>query len=192
LSVDTTRDIIRRSKHLDPVAFEQLVNNYQSYGFSLAMRLMCDQTEADDIVQESFIRVWKNIQRFDEKQKFSTWFYKIVTNLCLDRLRALKRSRSHFSSTEKDLDNPMPADSLNVERLSSNKDLADIIRSLTSNLPLKQKVVFTLRDLQDLSVEEVCEITGMGKASIKANLHHARKRIRDLLAVQYNIRSVSS
>jgi RNA polymerase sigma-70 factor (ECF subfamily) len=190
LQEETIQDIIRRSTGRDLIAFEHLVKHFQSYAFALAVRLLCNESEANDAVQEAFVRVWKHIDRYDEKQKFTTWLYRIVTNLCLDHLRAVKRSRALFSSVEDEYENPTLLDNTNMESLSSNRDLADVIKRLTLCLSARQKLVFTLRDLQDLSVEEVTEITGMSVSSVKTNLHYARKRIRELLAKQYNVRSL--
>ena len=180
-------DVVSRSQCRDLAAFEQLVRNYQPYAFSLAMKFLCDETEASDVVQESFLRVWKNIDRYDPNQKFTTWLYKIVSNLCVDRFRSLKRSRSLFLSRDRDpLVEDLP-DERNWETLRSQEQLADIVSTLSNQLSPTQKVVFTLRDLQDLTVEEVVEITGLSIGSVKTNLHYARKSIRDMLVRHYGI-----
>lgn len=93
-------DIILKAKKGDLGAFDRLVRQYQSFVFSLAVRFLCDDDEAQDIVQESFVRVWKHFDRYDPAQKFTTWLYKIATNLCLDRLRAVKREYLIFSSNK--------------------------------------------------------------------------------------------
>ena len=184
---EVEQDVITRSQCRDLTAFEQLVRKYQPYAFSLAMKFLCDEAEASDVVQDSFLRVWQNIDRYDPKRKFTTWIYKIVVNLCVDRFRALKRSRSVFLSRNRDLVMENLPDERDWETMRSHEQLADIIRTLSGRLSPKQRIVFTLRDLQDLTVEEVVEITGLSTGSVKTNLHYARKSIRDVLVRHYGV-----
>ena len=184
---EVEEDVITRSQCRDLAAFEQLVRKYQPYAYSLAMKFLCDEAEASDVVQDSFLRVWQNIDRYDPKRKFTTWIYKIVVNLCVDRFRALKRSRSVFLSRDRDLVMGNLPDERDWETMRSHEQLADIIRTLSGRLSPKQRIVFTLRDLQDLTVEEVVEITGLSTGSVKTNLHYARKSIRDVLVRHYGV-----
>lgn len=180
-------EVVSRSQCRDLSAFDQLVRNYQPYAFSLAMKFLCDEEEASDVVQESFLRVWKNIDRYDSNQKFTTWLYKIVTNLCVDRFRSLKRRRSIFLSRDRDPVMEDLPDERDWMTQQSQEQLADIIRTLSGRLSKTQKLVFTLRDLQDLTVDEVVDITGLSIGSVKTNLHYARKAIRDMLVRHYGI-----
>ncbi len=178
---------ILKAKEGDVGSFDRLVRHYQSYVFALAVRLLCDEDEAKDIVQESFVRVWKSFDRYDPEQRFTTWLYKIATNLCLDRLRAARRRSLIFSSSTETDDVQSMCDGHDLEEIQSNQDLIGIIKQAAGHLPEKQRLVFTLRDLQDLSVDEVVEITGLSRESVKTNLHYARRAIRELLAQQYNV-----
>lgn len=180
-------DVIASAQHGDPESFEQLVRMHQSYAFSLAMKFLCDEAEAADVVQESFLRVWKNIRRYDPGQKFTTWLYKIVANLCIDRLRALQRNRRIFLSGCQGLALESVPDERNWETLNSHQQLAEVVRMLSAQLSEKQRLVFTMRDLHDLSVDEVAEITGLSTGSVKTNLHYARRFIRDILAQKYGV-----
>lgn len=183
----TEDDVVTRSRCRDLPAFELLVRKYQPYAFSLAMRFLCDEAEASDVVQDSFVRVWKNIDRYDPRQKFATWLYKIVVNGCVDRFRSLKRRRSLFLSGSRDPVMEDLPDERDWESIRSYEQLAEIIRSLSCQLSRTQQLVFTLRDLQDLTVEEVVEITGLSIGSVKTNLHYARKAIRDVLVRHYGV-----
>ena len=184
---EVQEDVVSRSQCRDLAAFEQLVRKYQPYAFSLAMKFLCDEAEASDVVQDAFVRVWKNIDQYDTNQKFSTWLYRIVANLCVDRFRALKRNRSIFLSRERDPMMEDLPDERDWETMRSQEQLADIIRTLSKRLSRTQSLVFTLRDLQDLTVEEVVQITGLSVGSVKTNLHYARKSIRDTLVRHYGV-----
>jgi RNA polymerase sigma-70 factor (ECF subfamily) len=151
------------------------------------MKFLADEAEASDIVQESFLRVWKHIDRYDPQQKFTTWLYRIVVNVCLDRLRALKRNRGIFFSRDRDpLLEDLP-DEHDWDAAITHKEFALIVRTLSRQLTRTQQLVFTLRDLQDLSMDEVATITGLSIGSVKTNLHYARRSVREMLVRHYGI-----
>jgi RNA polymerase sigma-70 factor (ECF subfamily) len=186
-SIDVRESSVDGSQPRDLATFEQLVRQYQPLAYSLAMRFLGDETEATDVVQDSFIRIWRHMNQYNPKQKFTTWLYRIVANLCIDRTRALKRRRALFFSRDVDPGLEEIADQRDSETTHSNEQLAEIITRLSNHLSRKQRLVFALRDLQDLTVEEVVKITGMSIGSVKTNLYYARKTIRDLLASRFGI-----
>jgi RNA polymerase sigma-70 factor (ECF subfamily) len=95
---DNSCELIVRSRDGDLTAFQQLVEQYQGYAFTLAFRMLGNEDEANDTVQETFIRVWKHITKFNFSSKFTTWLFRIVTNLRLDRLKSGKRKNNVISS----------------------------------------------------------------------------------------------
>jgi RNA polymerase sigma-70 factor (ECF subfamily) len=157
------------------------VEQYQGYAFAVAFRVLCDEEEAKDVVQESFIRIWSSLSRYNREVKFTTWMYSIVTHLCYDKLRTRKKK----GTTALDAVDPSFLASVvaedNPELLYSNKELAGAIKMLTDKLPPKQKIVFVLRDLQGLSVREVSSILRLSENSVKANLVYARRFLREHL-----------
>lgn len=175
MDISELNDWIEASKRKDGEAFRIIVESYQSMIYSLSFRLLCDEEEAKDTVQETFIRVWMNLHRYRPKKKFSTWIYAIATNLCYDKLKASKRHSRTVSIDERLQDF---VSSENMEQNFINKELINLIMGLTDSLTPKQKIVFTLRDLEALEVEEVIQITGMSAQKIKSNLFLARQAIR--------------
>ena len=174
---NTLNELITQSKHNDGNAFRQLVESHQSMIYSLAYRLLCNEEDARDAVQETFIKVWLKLSSFDTSRKFSTWVYAIATNLCYDKLKSGK----HFS-------NCLPAETFNevlsdddVEKKMIDTELGALIATLTSELTPKQKIIFTLSDLEDLETEEIVQITGMTASQIKSNLFLARQALRTKL-----------
>lgn len=173
--------IIELSKKKVHLAFKELVEYYQDYAFSLAFRLTCNDEEAKDIVQESFIKVWNHLSKFNHNTKFTTWLYKIVYNLSLDKLKANKRRKRVLVEQEKVSEsfNILTGEHLETEIV--NKDLAAIILSLAEGLTPKQHSVFVLRDIQGFTMDEISEITSMSKGTVKSNLYYARANIREKL-----------
>lgn len=177
-AASSSEQAIARSKQGDVWAFRHLVELYQCYAFSLAFRIACDEEDARDIVQEAFIRVWKHIGEYSPDVKFTTWLYKIVVNLSYDRLKGERRRSRLFMRMSKVPGLDYQASGQAVDVSVMNRDLADKIKAIAQKLPLKQRMVFVLRDLQDLSVGEVAEILGMSHQSVKTNLCYARRAIR--------------
>ncbi len=171
-----TTTLIERSKAGDQTAFRRLVELHQSMVFRLAFRLLCNEEDARDATQEAFIRAWTRLRSFDTSRTFSTWIYAITSNYCLDRLKAAKRWESFETENLKEALNPETP-----ETLLLNRELGEKIRLLTSELSPKQKLIFTLSALEDLSVPEIVQITGMTRHQIKSNLHFARKKIKKQL-----------
>jgi len=182
--------VIELSKKKDHKAFEKLVEHYQSYAFSLSFKLVCNEEDAKDIVQESFIRVWQHIYKFNINTKFTTWLYKIVFNLSLDKLKANKRKGQVLTDPEHDKAFFDKLSGSNPEIDFANKDLAAIITSLADDLTPKQRAVFVLRDLQGAEMDEISDITSMSKGTVKSNLYYARLNIRGKLKRIENIKTL--
>jgi RNA polymerase sigma factor, sigma-70 family len=166
------QNLITDSKSGNTRSFGVLVSEFQSLIFSLAFRLLCNEEDARDIVQDTFVKAWKNLSKYNKQYAFTTWLYKIATNLCYDKLRVIKQSQ------EIPLDIPSEE---NIEVNFINEDLKNLIMTLVDQLTPKQKLVFILRDIEELSVEEVQEITGLSAEKIKSNLYLARQQLKNKL-----------
>lgn len=169
-------NLIRLSLKDDRKAFRQIVEAYQNMIFALSFRLLGNEEDAKDCTQESFIRIWLHLKDFNSEQKFSTWAYRIAVNICIDKL---KKQNLKTASIDKDLILNFLIEDPEIQL--SNKELSGIIVALTNELSHKQKIVFTLRYLEDLDVEEIKEITGLSAEKIKSNLYLAKQTIRKKL-----------
>lgn len=173
------QSLIRQVKMGEQEAFRQLVTAFQQYAFSLAFRITCDTQEAEDVVQESFIKIWRKIGSYDKDHNFTSWLLKIVTHTAIDHYR--KRKRQQTISIE-DASNSLYA--LTDKSTSGdieNKEMANLIRLLADDLPEKQRLTFILRDLQEMESSEVQGILALDETQVKSNLYHARKTIRNRL-----------
>ena len=175
-----TKDIIKSCIIRDEAAFRKLVDRYSVFAFSVAFRIMNDDEESKDIVQESFITVWNKIGSFNTEKNFSNWFYRIIVNKCYDSLRKSKRTQLIYPDANSWNIPGIYSDS-NPHNKLENKEIGKIIRLLTNRLSTKQRIVFILSELEGLSHEDISEITGMAKTSIKSNLNHARRKIGEMI-----------
>jgi RNA polymerase sigma-70 factor (ECF subfamily) len=179
---DVLVKLIEDAQKGDVTAFEEIVRYHQSYAYAIAFRFFCDEDDAEDVVQESFIRIWNHLKNFDPKMKFTTWMYKIVVNLCYDKAKSNKRRMSVFARLNDNSSKDDYIESTNLERDLTNKETAALIKHIADGLSEKQRMIFLLRDIQELTIEEVAVITGMSDAAIKTNLFFARKNIRKKIA----------
>ncbi len=173
------QEIIKQIQKGDKHAFRVLVEKYQQTAFRLAFRMLGDEDEARDVVQDSFIRIWEKFDTYNENEKFTSWMYRIVSNRAIDSLRAIKRRAG--ISLEKLHPEKLETREAGADIILENQEAGELIRFISCGLPEKQQLVFSLRDLQGLSSQEVQEISGMTEDAIKSNLYHARKAIRDRL-----------
>lgn len=174
-------ELIQDCQADDQLAFRTLVERYQLTAFRFAFRLTCNTPEAEDLCQEAFVRVWNYRHKIRQEATFSTLLYTIVSRLWLDHNRAQKRR--FLSQITGSLNPEMVDRQASPESITINQDLAQRIRALSRKLPPKQRLVFTLRDLEDLNIKEVVEITGLSSGSVKTNLSLARQKIRKQLHI---------
>jgi RNA polymerase sigma-70 factor (ECF subfamily) len=118
------------------------------------------------------------MKNYDPKVKFTTWMYKIIVNLCYDKLKSEKRSKMLFENMSEEISELKSLSSTDLEKEFSNKETAMLIKYFSKELSEKQRIIFVLRDIEDFSINEVIEITGMSEASVKTNLFFARQNIR--------------
>ena len=172
-------ELIRQSKKGDTQAFRQLMEQYKQYAFQLAYRILHCEEDAKDTVQEAFIRVWQHLSRFDLKKKFTTWLYRIVVNQSVDKLRQRKRRSEVTVRNENDSIFADPQQ--NPEGCCMNNEAMDRIRKAMDHLPLKQRLIFILRDLQQHSVKEVAEVLRCSQQTVKSTLYYARRNMRKII-----------
>lgn len=175
-----TREIIENCINNDENAFRLLVEKFSGFAFSVAFRILNDEEESKDIIQESFMSVWKNIKDFNNESNFKNWLYRIIVNKCMDSLRRKKRLVLIHPKIN-NWEMPDMFGENNPEIKLNNKEIGNMIRLFTKSLSNKQKVVFILSELEGLSQDEVSEITGMAKTSVKSNLNHARRNIGKMI-----------
>jgi len=191
-TAEETRNLIERCRSGDLAAFTALMHGHQHFAYNVAFKVVQNGDSAADIVQEAFIRVWKNLHRYDDSARFTTWLYKIVVHLCYDRLKMESRRQRLFQSIGRISEESDATDGRNPETEAQTKDAASIILGLAKRLPPKQQLVFMLRDIQDCTMEEIAEIADMSVSSVKANLSYARKAIREAFEILEERRTYES
>ncbi len=174
----------------DERAFEEMVKLYQHRVFNVVYRMLGNAHEAEDVAQEVFVTVFKSIESFREEAKFSTWLYRIATNHCKNRIKYLGR-RAHGRTDELDENTPEsqstgPSASLSPRQMQPDAvvegmQLERLVQEGIAHLDEEQRIVLVLRDVEELSYDEIAQITGLADGTVKSRLHRARLELRDYL-----------
>jgi len=162
-------------------AFNQLVRKYQQRVYLLVRKMVIDHDDADDVVQEIFIKVWKNLDRFEGDSQLFTWIYRIATNECLRFLERKKKKKFWISINNASTELAAKLDS--SPHISGDEVQKKLQKALL-RLPDKQRLVFNLKYFEELKYEEMAEVTSTSVGALKASYHHAVKKIEEDLKTQ--------
>ena len=186
--------LIQEAKEGDQQAFARLVKTYESMVYNFAYKLCRDRDKAEETWQDTFVNVYRKLNQFNSRSKFSTWLYSIVVNSCLMKHR---RSKLQLSTIPIDApegfieEPPTDLDGKKIQTISSwkdtpidslmNKELRTLLEHAITKLPPDHRVVFVLRDVEGKSAEEVSKILKLSVPAIKSRLRRARVFLREQL-----------
>jgi RNA polymerase sigma-70 factor (ECF subfamily) len=186
---DNTLMLRLQNGHED--AFYELVSRYKHLMVNYLCRMLGDYDAAVDMAQEVFLRVFRSIQRYDTRQKFSTWIYRIATNLAIDEIRKRKRRSASLLTAgaipedyTADAGDPPPTTRVigNPEDQFLRHETRDRIMAAIDALPEDQKHIFLLKEMEQLQLEEISQITDIKIGTLKSKLHRARQALREHLS----------
>jgi RNA polymerase sigma-70 factor (ECF subfamily) len=182
--------LIARLKQRDELAFNEVVRTHGDKVFSLVFRMIGNRAEAEDLAQEVFVTVFKTVDSFRGESKFSTWLLRIAANHCKNRIKYLSRRRTDGSgldniSEEKMSDvgrAPLQSHIDGPDVLMEAIELESLMQKAIAALDEEQRLLIILRDVEELSYEEIGEVTSLVEGTIKSRLHRARMTIKEYLA----------
>jgi len=186
----TSRDNALVSAYLEgnDHAFQILVSRYQGKLINYINTLVRDHDLSIDLAQETFIRVFRYADRYRGDYQFSTWVYRIATNLAIDELRRRERKgrfslRQMIGLFEKD-GKPLPIPDVrpSPERTLDGKERLERLEAAVDSLPAKYRLPFLLKEVEDLSYEEICRVLQISMGTVKSRIHRAKMLLREKLA----------
>ena len=166
-----------RSKETQHYGFNLLIKEYQERVYWHVRKMVIDHDDANDVTQDIFIKVWKNIDSFREDSKLFTWIYRIATNECLNFLGKKKRK---FFIPIADVAGELSGKLDSGDGLSGDEIQLKLQKALLK-LPDKQRLVFNMKYFEEMKFGEIAEITGTSVGALKASYHHAVKKIEEIL-----------
>jgi RNA polymerase sigma-70 factor (ECF subfamily) len=170
-------ELVRRAQKGDKHAFAALVREHQRFVYNLALRSLGDAHEAEDVAQEAFVRAWQALPKFRGDARFQTWLYRIVINLCFNRMPRLRRELGALNE-EQALE--VPSESFaDPEAGMMQAERREFLQRQIEALPESYRLLVTLRFQQELSYEEIASIVNLPLGTVKVGIFRARQRLRE-------------
>jgi RNA polymerase sigma-70 factor (ECF subfamily) len=178
--------LVHAAKQGDIAAFEQLVKRHTALIFRVAMHILNSREDAEEVVQDAFLKAFQHLPGFEERSRFSTWLTRITVNAALMKLRSLRRATTVSTDEEHD-DGTAVGERLadwrpNPEQLYSRTELREILQRALAALPYSYRVVFLLRDVEGVSIADTAGMLGLSVPNVKARLFRARLKLREYLS----------
>jgi RNA polymerase sigma-70 factor, ECF subfamily len=177
---------IDKARHGDPEAFRVLVERHARPVFRLAFRMTGNEIDAEDMVQETFLKAWKQIARFDGRASFGTWLHRICANCSLDHIRARKRKQD--LQVGNDPLAQMATGTPSPERLAASSQVTAILSSALEELSEMERAAFVLRHYEGLSIEQISAALGVQRGAAKHSVFRAVQKLRRALEPVMNTR----
>jgi RNA polymerase sigma-70 factor, ECF subfamily len=187
---DKESELVVRLVARDESAFNELVRTYERRVFALVFRMIGRREEAEDLAQEVFVQVFKAIDQFRGDSKLSTWIYRIAVNLCKNRVKYLSRRHANEQDDVDAMVDRAPlstAKGVSVGDISRPDELVEgmqlevIVKHAIAQIEPDFREVLILRDVEDLTYEEIAEVTGLADGTVKSRIHRARGMLRGLV-----------
>lgn len=176
---------IKQVKKGDQNAFAEIVELFKDKVYQLCYRMVGNAHDAEDIAQEAFIRAYVNINSYDTNRKFSTWLYRIATNLSIDRLR--KRKPDYFLDAEIEgtegltMYSQVPSDEIQPDEMVETLEFQEWIQQEINELPVMYRSVIVLKYIEELSLKEIGDILDLPIGTVKTRIHRGRESLRKRL-----------
>jgi RNA polymerase sigma-70 factor, ECF subfamily len=182
------RSLLRRLRERDERAFRELLEAHRDRVYNITYRMLGNRAEAEDVAQEVFITVFKTIDSFREESKFSTWLYRVAVNHCKNRIKYLARRQDRNKDELDEMSGSVngavvgtPVRAAQPDRALEGVQMEQILHDAIASLDEEHRTVVVLRDVEDLSIEEICAITDLPDGTVKSRLHRARLALRKKL-----------
>ncbi len=178
--------LIRRARKGDSRAFEKLVQLHGDRIYSIALRIVGDPSDAEDMAQEAFLRIWRGLEGFNMESKFSTWAYRLTTNVCIDFLRRESRVKKVplFTMDDDGEETELPVADLRYspELILDREELQGAVNSALEQLEPQYRQILSMRELGGMSYGEIASQLGIKEGTVKSRIARARERMRRILS----------
>ena len=179
MSNEDDQHYIHLVKEGDTNAFAVLVDRHKDMVFTLSLKMLKDREEAEEVAQDTFLKIYKSLSKFNSESKFSTWMYKVAFNTCLDRLKKNKRSQPVAAMDE--FTEQEAISLMNVLDSIEERERKQVIQDCLHCLPGEDSFLLTLYYFEEQSLEEIANIIGINPNNVKIRLYRSRKKLTALL-----------
>jgi RNA polymerase sigma-70 factor, ECF subfamily len=177
---------IQRTLAGDQKAFAGLVDRHKNMVFSIALKVLRNREEAEEIAQDCFVKAYQSLKTYKGDSKFSTWLYRIVYNAAISQTRKRKQE---FVEMNEHISDHMTEDEIvaNLDTVSSDQQ-AELLKKAIDRLPAEESAIITLFYNREMSVDDISRVTGLSEANVKVKLHRIRKKLYEML--QYDMQKL--
>ena len=190
-------ELVRRFKQGDARAFDAIMERYQDRVYTLCLRWLGEPQLAEEVAQDVFIALYRSLDRFRGDARLSTWIYRVVLNHCKNKKLYRKRRKMErhepLEGIPRGEDVPerqIPADQPETDHVTYQKEAAKLVHEALQRLDPEPRRIIVLRDVQDLSYEEISDILGLPRGTVKSRLHRARSRLASILSERVDLEDV--
>jgi RNA polymerase sigma-70 factor (ECF subfamily) len=180
VEADVDQELVARCRNGDREAFATLVRKYQSKVLTLATRILDNRTEAEDIAQDIFVKIFQSLQDFRGASRFSTWIYRITVNHCLNHLRRRTRQQQTLVMTEP-VEWRQESPASNPYKTLEQKERWALVQAKLQELSVEHRTIILLRDFEGLPYDEIADVLQLESGTVKSRLHRARMELKALL-----------
>ncbi|MDD3788541.1 MAG: sigma-70 family RNA polymerase sigma factor [Petrimonas sp.] len=164
-------------------AFSYFVETYQDMAITIALRICGNMQDAEDVVQDSFVKAYRNLHAFKGESKFSSWLYRIVYNTAVTHTRV----RMWTSDSDIELSDIRQPSDLDTETLMDEAERTEVVQNVLEQMPKGDALLLTLYYMEDNAVKDIARITGLNESNVKVKLFRARKLFKDKLVASYGV-----
>ena len=183
----TEKELVRAAAGGDEIAFSELVRIYENKAYHLALRMVSNPEDAYDVAQDAFLSAWRGLPSFRGESGFSTWLYRLVSNAAIDHLRRTKHQRGNVSLDDEELNLDAPDDSPTPQEAAEENDLKQAVAAGLRELSDDHRTVLVMREVQELSYEEIAESLQLDLGTVKSRISRARTHLRKILLQSGNL-----
>ena len=180
------QELVNRAKKGDDAAFEELLHLYEKPVYTLCLRFCGRSEDAEDAAQEAFLSAWRALPSFRGESAFSTWLYRLASNACVDLLRRRKHENGSVSFDDPESTVEVRDEAPTPEAAAEGKETAELLKKALLSLPEEYRTVVILREVQQLSYDEIAEAADLELGTVKSRISRGRLMMRNYLAANGN------
>lgn len=179
-------EVIKKVLNNEVALFELLIRRYNPYLYSLGRSYGYSHHDVEDLMQETYINAYQHLAKFENRSSFKTWLIKIMINHCNGKLRSSEFKKEKVNGeADREENRPYYSSDRNTDVMVLNKELARIIEGAIEKIPMEYRIVFTLRELNGLSVNETATTINISEANVKVRLNRAKRMLRREIEMMY-------
>jgi RNA polymerase sigma factor (sigma-70 family) len=181
--------IIEEILNGDKQKYAVLMRKYNQRLYRICKGYLHDEAEIEDVMQDAYVKAFQNLGKFEKRSQFSTWLTRILINECLQRVKKLNKV-THLDDNEENYETMNLTDNKNPESTSMNRELKHLLESTIEQLPEKYRLVFIMREVENINVEETSQVLNISESNVKTRLNRAKEMLRSSIMKSYSLGEV--